>query len=240
MNTRMLQGLVLVVAAALLAPGIALAQATPPAPAPLTASELVYLGTSVQTQVDVNGAAAVALLGSALDGLVSAAQEQAKTQASGGAPALPIPPQAWAALPMLGPVRDVIKSVSHITVLVMSPAKPVPSAQFLRHYGSLLTPRGWTSLVTVQDGHGPAVLAMVAPEGKGIFLGVNDRKQLVTALVTTERPLGEMIGQIMQAATSAAPSLVSTMMRGKFGGPPPPPAAAAAPPAPAAPPVPQQ
>ena len=84
------------------------------------ADQLVYQGATVETQVDVNGEAAMALVGSALDAIAAQMEEQAKAmQAEGKSPGEGPMAMLPMAAPMIGPARDAIKSLSHITVVVM-------------------------------------------------------------------------------------------------------------------------
>jgi hypothetical protein len=195
----------------------ALAQpAGEPGSSDVSASDLVLTGATVETQVDVNGAAAVSLIGGALDALVTTAQEQAKAaqEAAGGA----LPPEALIALqaaqPVLEPVRDALKSFTRATIIEMKVAKPVPQAQFLRHYQTVMAPHGWTSLITIQDGDS-TVLAMLGPQGKGLFGAVADAKSVTVAMVTTSRPLGDLLGQLVTASGKSMPAVMGAVMKAK-------------------------
>jgi len=174
--------------------------------------QLIYKGASVKTQIDVNGAAAVALVGSALDAIAAQVEEQAKSGKIGGQGPMAMLPMA---APMIGPAKDAIKSLERITVLVMAPKGKVQTDQFVAYYSNLMGSRGWTPLITVKDADGTGVATLLAPEAKGVFVAVNDKSEMVAALITTSKPIGELLGQIVSAGGSAWPALISSMGSGK-------------------------
>jgi len=213
---------------------ICAASAPVAAEAGIAAERLIYQGAGVETQVDVNGAAAVQLVGGAIDAIAAQAQEAARQiQTQGGAGAsvgraamLPM------VLPMIEPAKEAIKSLERITVLVMKPKATAKADEFIGYYSGLMTPQGWTPLVTVRDKDKTAVLAMIAPEAKGVFFAVNDKKEMVAGLITTTRPIGDILGQLINASGGAMPMILSQLSRPKPT-PPPAPAKPAAKPAPA-------
>lgn len=195
--------------------------------------KLIYQGVAVETQVDVNGAGAVALVGGAIDAIAAQAQEAGRQlQAQGGAAAsvgygamLPL------ALPMIEPAKEAIKSLERITLVVMKPKEEVGTEEFISYYSGLMGPQGWSPLITVRDKDKTAVLLMTAPEAKGVFFAVNDKKELVSGLITTTKPIGEILGQLINASGGAIPMILSQLTRPKPAPPAPPkPAAKPAPP----------
>jgi len=178
---------------------------------------LVYQGAEVQTQVDVNGAAAVMLIGKALDTIAAQTQKQmaAMQAAPAGTQLAALQGKASvisAALPMIDPVKEAIKSLEHITILIMKPGAEVNAADFMKFYSGSMSAQGWTSLISVRDKSGPAVVTMLAPEAKGIFLAVNDKRQLLVAFVTTTHPIGDLISQVIQAGGDAFPQVMGQLM----------------------------
>jgi hypothetical protein len=198
----------------------------------VTAEQLVYQGAKVEMQVDVNGQAAVQLVGDALDALVATVQEQAKAMAdiagkSGGPEAqkmAALAPVALQALQIVEPVKEAIKSLSRMTVVVMKPKEGTVRQQVTDHYSKLMASRGWTPLLSVRGNQGESVLAMVAGGGRGLFFMVNEKSDLLTGLVTTTRPIGELIGQVIRASGGAIPAIMSARMAMWPGKPPRPPA----------------
>jgi len=179
----------------------------------VTTDQLIYKGASVKTQVDVNGAAAVALVGNALDAVAAQIEQQAKAGSGGPAegPMAMLPMVA----PMIGPAKDVIKSLERITLLIMKPKKPVGADEFISYYSGLMSPRGWSPFVTVKDENGTGVLTMLAPEAKGVFFAVNNEDEAIVGLVTTSKPMGELIGQVVSASGGAWPAIMSQIGKGK-------------------------
>ncbi len=183
----------------------------------LTTEQLVYQGAQVEVQVDVDGAVAIQFAGDALDALAELAQQQAEALAGAeGPPPGPVAAAA-AAAPLIGPAKAAVESLSRVTLLVMTPQQPAAGAQVVDHYAALLTPRGWAPMVTVRAEQGEGVLVLVAPGGKGIFAVVAPKQEqgkLVVALVTTTRPVGELIGNIVRAGGGpAAQALMAQMVR---------------------------
>ena len=194
--------------------------------------KLIYQGATVETQVDVNGVAAVQLVGGALDAIAAQAQEAAKAMQAQGGPKAAEGPLAMlpAVLPMIEPVKEAIKSLDRITVLVMKPKQEVKTDEFISYYTGLMTPLGWSPLMTVRDKDKTAVVMMIAPEARGVFFAVNDQKQMVCGIVATTKPIGELLGQVINAGSGAWPMIMSQINRPKPA--PHPPAAPAKPAAP--------
>ena len=176
----------------------------------VTTDQLIYKGASVKTQVDVNGAAAVALVGNALDAVAAQIEQQAKA-GPGEGPMAMLPMVA----PMIGPAKDVIKNLERITLLIMKPKKPVGADEFISYYSGLMSPRGWSPFVTVKDEDGTGVLTMLAPEAKGVFFAVTGKDETIVGLVTTSKPMGELIGQVVSASGGAWPAIMSQIGKGK-------------------------
>ncbi len=207
-----------------------------PASAP-TAAELVYQGATVKMQVDVNGAAAVQLVGGLIDAAATAAQEQAKAMQQAGPGAHMQgqemgPAQAMAmAGPMIEPTREIIKSLDQVTVLMMQASAPVAGDAFVSYYQNLMQERGWTPLITVRGQGMPAVASLMAPEGKGVFLAAfpGGNEEVVVALLTTTKPIGDLLGQLAAAGQSAMPQIMAMMQARQASKPPAPPAPPAKP-----------
>jgi hypothetical protein len=181
----------------------------------ITAEQLVYQGATVETQVDVNGAAAVQLVGGVVDALAAQVQEQVKAMQMSGAAAPQSGPAAVLpmVLPMVAPMQDAIKSLERITLVVMKPQGEVKVGEFISYYSGLMSAQGWSPLMTVRDKDRTGVVMMMAPEAKGVFFAVNDKGQLVSGLVTTTKPMGEVLGQLINASGGAWPMIMSKLNR---------------------------
>jgi len=213
----------------------AAATAAAPAGGGVTAQELVYEGAQVEMQIDVNGEAAVQLVGGAIDALAATAQEQAKVMAEmaakgGEGPHAKIAAMAPAALQVIEPVKEAIKSLTQMTVVVMRPKAAATADQVTSHYSKLMGPRGWSPLMSVRGPKNETVMAMLAREGKGLFFVVREQEELVTALVTTSKPLGDLIAQIIRASGAAVPAVLMQSRMVGMSGPAAPPAPPKAPP----------
>jgi hypothetical protein len=192
----------------------------------ITADALIYQGAVVETQVDVNGVAAMQLVGGVLDAVAEQAKAHVEAMAASGKPAEGPMAMLPMAVPLIEPAKEAIKSLSQITVVVQKPKEPVASEQFLGHYREIMGPLGWSPLITFKEQDGTAVTGMVAPEGKGVFFAVNDQSEIVAALVTTTKPIGDLLGQVIQAGGGAFPIFMRMRGAGMMGGkgtPPPPP-----------------
>jgi hypothetical protein len=164
------------------------------ADAGLTTEQLTLQGATVKFQVDVSGEAAMLLVGGVLDAAADVAKQQGASAEQGGPMA-----QMAMAEPFIGPAKDLIKSLSRVTVLTMAP--PSGGAPgFLDHYDRLMASRGWTSLATTRAITGQDAAVYVAPGGKGVFAAVRPNgDELVVVLVTTREPIGDLLGQIVRA-----------------------------------------
>jgi len=167
-------------------------------------------------EIDVNGEAAVQLVGGLLDAVAEVAVEQAAAleQATAGAEGKHSggPPVA-AVVPLIGPARDVIKDIRRVTVLVTRPDESAEPDAIMAHYRDLMTSRGWIPMATVRTERGQRVLALVAPGGKGVFAMIRPKaEQLVVGLATTARPVGDMLGEIVRAGGGHLPQIL--MARG--------------------------
>ena len=174
----------------------------------LTSEDLVYPGATVKVEIDVNGEAAVQLVGGLLDAAAEVAAEQAAAieQATAGAGNGP-PVAAIASL--IGPARDVIKDIRRVTVLVTRPDESAEPDAIFSHYRDLMTGRGWTPMATVRAERGQRVLVLVAPGGKGVFAMIRPKaEQLVVGLATTARPVGDMLGEIVRAGGGQLPQIL--------------------------------
>jgi len=164
---------------------------------PLSADQLVYPGARVETQIEVNGAGAVQLLGGVLDAAAASIEDNAKGRERVPAGTGSVHPAAMQSL--IVSAKDAIESVLGVTVVVMTPRSLVPGHEFVKHYRDIMSPRGWLPLATVTSERGPSVVAMLAPGGKGVFATVNDGRQITAGMVITSKPLGDLIAGIVQA-----------------------------------------
>lgn len=221
---------VLVAAAIAISASAAVAASPTDADAPLTTDHLILDGVPVEVQVDVNGEAAAQLLGDLLDAVADVAQEQAAVamEAGGG----PVPPHVAAiATPLIEPAKNVLKSITRVSVVVMKPGESANPAEIADYYKALMTGRGWTPMVTVRAEDGEHVLVLTAPGGKGIFANVVERNEVVVAMMTTTEPLGNLLAEIVRAGGGHA--LQGLMAQAAKSRPaPPPPAETPAEPAP--------
>jgi hypothetical protein len=238
MRARVWLALIVLVAAGTAAWAAKPAPPAPP-PAPPAADELVYPGATVETRIDVNGVAAMQLAGGAVDALTEqiqsrmeaarAAEAAAATAQGADAQAQRAAAQAQrAAAQAIEQTRDALKSLTGVKVLIMTPKVAPNAAEFVKHYQGLMAPRGWTSLVTIQsDEDKDVVLVMLGPGGKGLFAAVGDKEDIVTAMITTSMPIGDLIGTMMRSGSigDVIGPLVGPLT-GMFGkaGPPKPPA----------------
>lgn len=191
----------------------------------LSSDQLVYAGAQVGMQVDVNGEAAMQLLGGALDAALEVATQQADAMVKAGAP--PQLAMAKMAAPLAGQLKDAIKSVSRVAAVVMKPGAGAKGEDIRSYYLGMMTKRGWTSVVTVQGGSEGNVAVLMAPGAKGLFAMVQEKEELIVAMITTTAPLGDLLEQVIRAGGGLAAQAM--MMKGAgFGGPPAPAAPAPA------------
>ena len=174
-------------AAAVLAASAAVAAPLPAADAPLTTDHLIYQDTDIEVQVDVNGEAAVQLIGGLLDALAETAHEQAALIGEGGAG--PVPPHVAAiAAPLIEPAKNVIKSITRVSVLVMKPGDSINPDEAATYYHDLMTSRGWTPMIRVRSKGEERVLVNVV-----------ESNEMVVAMVATTEPLGDLLAQVVRA-----------------------------------------
>lgn len=164
----------------------------------LTTEQLALKGATVKFQVDVNGEAAMQLVGGVLDAAVEVAQQQAAAGGEGGPMA-----QMAMAEPFIGPAKDLLKSLSRVTVVVMQAgAEP---KDVVAHYGDMMIARGWSPLVTTRAITGQDAAVYLAPGGKGIFVVARPQGQeVIVALVTTRQSIGDLLGEIVRAGGGKA------------------------------------
>ena len=193
MKTRhTLSSLAIVLLASALACGATVAAADTP-----TIDDLKYQGATVKVEVDVNGEAAIQLVGGILDEAAAIVQDQASAGAEG------MPPQLAMAQPFIGPAKDAIKSFSRVVALVMKTDDSAAELDVTAHYGTMMTNRGWSRLATVRTDGGQNILVMIAPSAKGIFAAIRpNQRELVVALVTTNEPIGDLLAQVVRAGGS--------------------------------------
>ncbi len=177
----------------------------------VTTEQLIYQSAAVQVQVDVNGAAAVQLVGDALDALASTAKEQvgALAQAGPGGPAGGKAAVIAAALPLIDPAKEAIKSLTRAAFVVMKPSERTSGDAVSSYYNQLMAGQGWSPLITVKGPNGERISAMLAPEAKGIFLMVQEKTDLVVGMITTSQPIGQLIGQIVRAGGGVVPAIIA-------------------------------
>ena len=175
----------------------------------VTTEQLIYQGAAVEVQVDVNGAAAVQLIGDSLDAVASTAKEQAAALAqagTGGGKAAMIS----AALPLIDPAKEAIKSLTRAALVVMKPSEKTSGEAVSSYYNQLMTGQGWSPLMTVKAENAQRITVMLAPEAKGLFLMVQQKEELVVGMVTTSQPIGQLIGQIVRAGGGVLPAIIAT------------------------------
>jgi hypothetical protein len=120
--------------------------------------------------------------------------------------------------PMIDPTRDILKSVTRVAVVAMRPDQSVTAQGITNHYTAMFTRQGWSSMVSARFEQNGAFILMLAPEGKGLFGLFIDHNQAGCALVTTDKPIGDMLGQIIRAGAPAV-SQLRQMALHRGGGP---------------------
>ncbi len=196
MEVRRIGSVVLVVATALVGAFLTATPTAATADEPLGVEQLVCEGAAVEVEIDVNGEAAVQLIGGVLD-------EAAVTFKQQAAAGQGLPPQAAMAEPVIEPAKELVKSLSRVLVLVMKTDESAAELDVIGYYGAKMAPRGWTRLATIRTDSGENILAMVAPGGKGLFAAIRpDENELVVALVTTRQPIGDLLAQLVRAGGS--------------------------------------
>ncbi|MFB3881054.1 MAG: hypothetical protein ACE149_07305 [Armatimonadota bacterium] len=209
MGTQRMRWMVVPLVMAVAGLCLSAAVAAPPAEAGLSAEQLVPQGATVKFQVDVNGEAAMQLVGGMLDAAAEAVKEAA---ASGQGERMG---QLAMAAPFIAPAKDLVKSVCRVTAVVMQ--APPDSKGVINQYETMMATRHWTMLATTRAITGQDAAVYLAPGGKGVFLAVRpDAQQLIVALVTTREPIGDLLGQIVRAGGGKAlPMLLAAEHRGQ-------------------------
>jgi hypothetical protein len=189
---------------------------------PLTSSQLVYPGLQVEFLVDVNGAAVAQLLGPALDAgaevahkLAASFKQQAQSEGWARAPGVSLAAVPLMAEQLIDPAKDLLKSFTRATLVVMkSPdAGKSPEAEaVIGYYENLMLPRGWVPMVTVRPGsRQEGLLLLLAPGGKGVFGALRpNSRELVVGMVAANRPIGELLGELVRAGGQLAPRLLES------------------------------
>jgi len=200
-RSTMWLAVLLVLAAAFAATAAAAAPAAESA-VPLTTDQLMYEGASVEMQVDVNGEAAMQLLGGLLDAVAEIAQEQGAAMAQAG----PVPPHVVAmAQPLIEPTKEAIKSVSRVAFVVMKPGESVDAGEAMAYYNGLMTSRGWTPMVTLRAEGEAHIILLLAPGAKGVFAAVLPKgDEMIVAMIATTKPLGDLVAEVVRAAGGPA------------------------------------
>jgi len=172
---------------------------------PFSAEQLGYPGAAIETRIEVSGAGAAQLVGGGLDAHLAELQVRAKAAQEAGASEEELAEIAES-ISLVESTKELARSFLGFTLVVMKPSAPVEAADFVKHYQDLTSSRGWSPLALIQDEEdGNAVLLMLAPGGKGIFLAVNDKEEIVSAMVTTSKPLGELIAKIFRNGEESNP-----------------------------------
>ncbi len=175
---------------------------------PLSAEQLIYPGAAVETRIEVSGIGAAQLVGGGLDAHLAELRAKAKAAQEAGASEDELAEIAEA-MSVVESTKEIVGSFLRLTLVVTKPSQPVGAADFIKHYQDLMGPRGWSPLATIQEEkEGDAFLLMLAPEGKGLFLAASERdeeKEIVTGLVATSKPLGELIAKIFRNGGESDP-----------------------------------
>jgi len=187
----------------------AVCAAAAPAAGGITTDQLIYQGAAVEVQVDVDGAAAVQLVGDALDALAEQAKQQAQAIAQTGAGGEKVA-MISAAMPLVDPIKEAIKSLQRAAIVVMKPGEKTDSETVYAYYTKLMGGQGWSPLITVKGPKGERVSVMMAPEAKGLFLMVQEKSELVVGLITTSQPIGQLIGQVVRASGGVVPAIIAS------------------------------
>jgi len=196
---------------------------------PLTLEKVVYPQASINMQMDVNGAVAMKLFGGAIDQAAVEIKQQLKMLQEQRGKEAPEAAALSAALSSTEAVRDVVKSLTSIKFAVTAPKEPVANAAFVKYYQDLLTPGGWASLFTLTAKDKGAVLIMLSDDSKQLFFTINGGDNIIDGIVTTNRPMGELIAKVIQGAGPSIDAIMkmvgSGMMMPQPPAPPEPPAA---------------
>jgi len=172
---------------------------------PFSAAQLAYPRATIKTRIEVSGISAGQLIGGALAAYAYELQADAKAAEEAGASeeALAEIAQKMSAVEEM---RDTLTSFLGFVLVVMKPSEPVKAAHFVEHYQHLMSPRGWSPLATVQDEDNQnAIVFMLAPNGKGLFVALSSTDEILTGLVTTSKPLGELLAKILHTGEGSDP-----------------------------------
>ena len=172
---------------------------------PLSAAQLVYPQATVETRIEVSGLGAAHLIGGGLDAHLAELQVQAKAAQEAGADEERLAEIAES-ISRVKSTKELVTSFLGFVLVVMKPSDPPKAGDFIKHYQDLMGPRGWSPLATIQDEEeGSAALLMLAPGGKGMFLGLSNNEEILTGLVTTSKPLGELIAKVFHSGEGSDP-----------------------------------
>jgi hypothetical protein len=174
-------------------------------PRPFSAAELAYPTATIKTRIEVSGVSAGQLIGGALTAYTYQLQADARAAEEAGASEKALSAIAQK-MSSIDEVRDTVTSFLGFMLVVMKPGEPVKAANFVAHYQHLMGPRGWSPLATVQDEENQnAIVFMLAPNEKGLFVALGSTDEILTGLVTTSKPLGELLARIFHTAEGADP-----------------------------------
>ena len=174
-------------------------------PRPFSAAELAYPRATIKTRIEVSGVSAGNLIGGALTAYQYQLQADAKAAEEAGATEEALEAIAQKASSIDG-VRDTLTSFLGFMLVVMKPGEPVEAADFIAHYERLMRSRGWSPLATVQDEENQgAIVFMVGPNEKGLFAALSGQDEILTGLVTTSKPLGELLAKVFHTAEGSDP-----------------------------------
>jgi hypothetical protein len=185
--------------------------------APVAAQSLIFPRAKVQTSVEVYGAAAVQLVGGALDAAAAAVEEQLKALQASGADSESA--DLLKLVGLVGPAKDIAKSLDHMTVLVMQVPQTVTDDAFIDYYLSRLQKQNWQPLMVMRGGDpsAPSIVALVAPEGKGVLGALvapgKEGRTMAAVMVTTKRPIDDLLAQLVVAGKPALAMFAKAVAR---------------------------
>jgi hypothetical protein len=85
----------------------------------------------------------------------------------------------------------------------MKTPETVEADEVMSHYGGVITPLGWTPMVTLRTDGGENVAVYLAPEAKGVCAVIRpNSRELIVGLITAREPLGDLIAQVVRAGGS--------------------------------------
>lgn len=174
-------------------------------PRPFSAAELAYPRATIKTRIEVSGVSAGQLIGGALTAYTYQLQADAEAAEEAGASEEALSAIAQK-MSSVDEVRDTVTSFLGFMLVAMKPAEPVRAANFVAHYEQLMRPRGWSPLAIVQDEENQgAIVFMLGPNEKGLFVALSGKDEILTGLVTTSKPLGELLARIFHTAEGSDP-----------------------------------